>query len=336
MKRVIEAIGNNNITLKKFVRNRKAQQWFFDPTSKTVRNNNWKNYCAEVPGNGGQNNFKITSSITSRWWQMFRMKGAFITNEHGKVVDVSGGKDNENQNIIVWNKHGGVNQQFDIVYVDEWPAEPKKGDLNPDFGLYIERPFLIQTAMNSRRYLDLDNSYKMMIKARFQSRTSQVWWFDQKTKTIKSKRYGNKSFNIVSQGRARDMQVYNTNSQWYQIFKYQNKQFLNAQNGKALDVSGGKDIEGQQVIVWKRHNGQNQKWNVVYLDTIKEEKIGNKGFDKDAGLYINRPFYIVTRMPSKRVVESMSGNVLRLKQWSRNRKNQQQFFYSSEDRSIRS
>jgi hypothetical protein len=139
-------------------------------TSKTVRNNNWKNYCAEVPGNGGQNNFKITSSITSRWWQMFRMKGAFITNEHGKVVDVSGGKDNENQNIIVWNKHGGVNQQFDIVYVDEWPAEPKKGDLNPDFGLYIERPFLIQTAMNSRRYLDLDNSYKMMIKARFQSR----------------------------------------------------------------------------------------------------------------------------------------------------------------------
>ena len=132
------------------------------------------------------------------------------------------------------------------------------------------------------------------------------------------------------------MQVYNTNSQWYQIFKYQNKQFLNAQNGKALDVSGGKDIEGQQVIVWKRHNGQNQKWNVVYLDTIKEEKIGNKGYDKDAGLYINRPFYIVTRMPSKRVVESVSGNVLRLKQWSRNRKNQQQFFYSSEDRSIRS
>ena len=58
-------------------------------------------------------------------------------------MDVSGGKDYENQNIQVWNKHGKINQQWDIVYVDEYPEEPKKGELNSDFGLYVDRSFYI-------------------------------------------------------------------------------------------------------------------------------------------------------------------------------------------------
>jgi hypothetical protein len=43
---------------------------------------------------------------------MFRYEGQFIVNEQGKVFDVEGGKDNENQNIIIWGKHGKVNQQW--------------------------------------------------------------------------------------------------------------------------------------------------------------------------------------------------------------------------------
>jgi hypothetical protein len=40
---------------------------------------------------------------------MFRLKdGTYLTNERGKVVEVSGGKDNENQNIIVNNRNGQV------------------------------------------------------------------------------------------------------------------------------------------------------------------------------------------------------------------------------------
>jgi NADPH-dependent glutamate synthase beta subunit-like oxidoreductase len=49
---------------------------------------------------------------------MFKYQGAFVVNERGKVMDVSGGKDRENQNIHSWKKHGGLNQQWDIVYVD--------------------------------------------------------------------------------------------------------------------------------------------------------------------------------------------------------------------------
>jgi hypothetical protein len=34
-------------------------------------------------------------------------------------MDVSGAKDRENQSIHMWKRHNGLNQQWDIVYVDE-------------------------------------------------------------------------------------------------------------------------------------------------------------------------------------------------------------------------
>jgi hypothetical protein len=45
----------------------------------------------------------------------------------GKVLDVSGSIDAENRRVIAWNKHNGMNQQWDIIYVDEAKPEPKKG-----------------------------------------------------------------------------------------------------------------------------------------------------------------------------------------------------------------
>jgi hypothetical protein len=72
---------------------------------------------------------------------MFRYQSPFLVNEKGKVMDVHGGVDAENRQMIVWNKHGKLNQQFDLIYVDEYEGEPGKGELNEEFGLYVERPF---------------------------------------------------------------------------------------------------------------------------------------------------------------------------------------------------
>jgi hypothetical protein len=38
-------------------------------------------------------------------------------------------------------KTGQISQQWDLIYEDEMPEEPKKGELNKDFGLYVERDF---------------------------------------------------------------------------------------------------------------------------------------------------------------------------------------------------
>jgi len=41
------------------------------------------------------------------------------------------------------------------------------------------------------------------------------------------------------------MQIWSTNSGWFQIFKYESEQFINFQNKKVLSVNAGKDAEGQ-------------------------------------------------------------------------------------------
>jgi hypothetical protein len=141
------------------------------------------------------------------------MKGAFLTNERGKVMDIQGGVDAESRNVLVWNKHGKINQQFDIIYADEWKGEPTKGQLNKRFGLYVDRTFFIVSRMRSGRYLDLVSNRNLVIKTQ-NFRKTQMWWFDQKTLTIKT-RLNNQSWDIKSAGRTNEMQVWSTNSGWF-------------------------------------------------------------------------------------------------------------------------
>ena len=142
------------------------------------------------------------------------MEGAFFTNfQNKKVMDVSGNSDTENRDIIMYKKHGGLNQQWDIVYADEWKGEPGKGELNEEFGLYVERPFYVISAHASGRYLDLINNKDFAIKVR-NGRSSQTWWFDQKSLSIRTK-YNNQSWHINSNGSATSMRIYSTQSQWW-------------------------------------------------------------------------------------------------------------------------
>ena len=140
-------------------------------------------------------------------------------------MDVTGGVDAENRNIIVWNKHKGLNQQWDIVYADEYPEEPKKGELNKDFGLYVERPFYVVSKLSSHRYLDLINNRNMVIKTP-NGRNTQVWFFDQKSLTIKTQ-LNKQSWDIQSSGKTNNMQIWSTNSNWWQLFKYEGEFFIN-------------------------------------------------------------------------------------------------------------
>jgi hypothetical protein len=98
---------------------------------------------------------------------------------------------------------------------------------------------------------------------------------------------------------------------------------VNIQDGKVLDVEGNRDAEGNSVCVWKKHNGLNQRWRVVYLDEMKPEP--TEGLDEDSGLYRNRPFYIQSRMPERRVA-TVHGSNLVIKKMVRNEVSQLFYF----------
>ena len=109
---------------------------------------------------------------------MFRYQGTHIMNEKGWAASILNNQDIESKHITLNEKQDGrLAQQWDIMYADEWKGEPGKGELNPDFGLYIQRPFYIKSALGSHRYLEVINSRNMVIKVK-NSQKTQIWWFD--------------------------------------------------------------------------------------------------------------------------------------------------------------
>jgi hypothetical protein len=77
----------------------------------------------------------------------------------------------------VYNKHGRINQQWEVIYADQYTEEPVKGELNSDFGLYVERDFYVVSELQEGRYLDLINNRNMVIKTP-NGRNTQRWYFD--------------------------------------------------------------------------------------------------------------------------------------------------------------
>jgi hypothetical protein len=144
---------------------------------------------------------------------MFKFRGDRIVNEHGKAVDVSGGRDDENRNIEVTNQHNGVGQRWAVVYADEIKPVPTKGQINEQFGLYVERPFFVVSLMRSRRYLDIVGN-ELVVKTP-NGYDTQKWWFDQKSKTIKSFGDKSKSWHIKNSGQAYNMYAWRTDSGWW-------------------------------------------------------------------------------------------------------------------------
>jgi hypothetical protein len=108
---------------------------------------------------------------------------------------------------------------------------------------------------------------------------------------------------------------------------------VNIRNRKVLDVSGGKDKEGQEVIVWGLHKGANQRWKIQYLDKL--DKQPTSGLNKEFGFHIGRPFYLVSRLPMRRVAECVGANNVQLRRYTKGRV-AQQFYFDQTSKTIRS
>lgn len=121
----------------------------------------------------------------------------------GQVIEVIGAVDAENRNVGVNNAKGGMGQEWDIIYVDEMPAALKIGEENKDWGFKINSPFYVVSMKKRGYFLDLLGN-NMVMKTR-NGMTSQQWYFDQKTRTIKSVRTKSKSWDIQSSGKASNL-----------------------------------------------------------------------------------------------------------------------------------
>lgn len=94
------------------------------------------------------------------------------------------------------------------------------------------------------------------------------------------------------------------------MFKLDGEFVYNIQNKEVLDVGGGKDVEGQRCLFYKRHGGKNQRWRIVYVD--EAPKPSTSGINKEFGFFIDRPFYIMSKLPMRRVLDIKGGRNVNL------------------------
>jgi len=140
--------------------------------------------------------------------------------------------------------------------------------------------------------------------------------------TIKCQKNG-QSLNINSNGSSKNLNTRNSQNNWFQQFKLDGLYIVNVGNNKVLDVSSGNDKEGNTVVAWTRNNRVNQQWKILYLDEKDAEP--TKGLDEDSGLYRNRPFYLISRLPKHRALTVSSGRYLRIS--DKTKDNAHQIFY---------
>lgn len=178
---------------------------------------------------------------------MFRyVNGQFTNVSRNYSLDVAGNRDKEGNVVITWKtKKGARNQTWKILYVDQAVAPPKKG-MSKKFGFFIDRPFYIVSKLPARRVLEVYGRSRNIVIMRRTTRKSQLFRFDNVAKTIKSLAYKNYSLQIAGEGRSRNVNVYLTNSRWFQLWKLKGE-FIYNEKGKVLDVSGGRDTDRRNV-----------------------------------------------------------------------------------------
>ena len=101
-----------------------------------------------------------------------------------QVIDISGGKYANNTPLILWGKHGGANQKWDFVQVEERPKVDK--DIGA-FKQWVGKSFVINVKSNPKMIIDTEGNHKADAKNKFAKlyekvedlHPNQTWTVDQ-------------------------------------------------------------------------------------------------------------------------------------------------------------
>jgi hypothetical protein len=85
--------------------------------------------------------------------------------------------------------------------------------------------------------------------------------------------------------------------------------------------------------VWCYTTDSKKRWEEC--DVAKDEKCDNEGLNEDFGFWPNRPFYMRSRMPMRRVMRCHGGGWIHLNRWVKNRQDQL-FYFDGVSKTIKS
>jgi hypothetical protein len=104
------------------------------------------------------------------------------------------------------------------------------------------------------------------------------------------------------------------------------------EKGKVLEVIGNVDAENRNIGVNKQNNGIHQQWDIMYVDEWKGEP--QKGeLNEKFGLYVERPFHIVSQLPENRYLDLINNRNMVIK--TSNGRNSQVWYFHQLSLTIR-
>lgn len=128
----------------------------------------------------------------------------------------------------------------------------------------------------------------------------EIWVFDAKTGHIRNYRHRGWALAVEKGKDARGARIVMRRAEWSadMKWKYQSGRPHNwipfSNGGLCMDVAGGRNADGQRVIVWSHHNGANQKFEAQFKVT--------KPIYKSTHLKAGKDFMIQARMAEGRVL----------------------------------
>jgi len=108
--------NGSNVVISDLNKNNNDQIFLFDSQTGSIQPKQDHGLALDI-GHSGRGRFTEWSKERDIWQQHFQIKGEYVVNERSLVLDVAGGRDKNNQNVLAWKKHNGLNQKWRIDYV---------------------------------------------------------------------------------------------------------------------------------------------------------------------------------------------------------------------------
>lgn len=197
---------------------------------------------------------------------MFRYHNHELINmlHANRLIDVSGGRDRDNNNVHIWKPNGSPAQKWDVVYVDEFDKYQGRGPKRPlNGGFKTDEQFYIVSSMNRNMVLSLRGN--RFVLATKKGSAGQLFSYDAKNQSIVSAEDPSKAVSIKNRGKGRQVVAEAPNTQWWQQFTLMKDGHIKNKRNVHIDVAGSRARNNSPIITNRRNNRRSQRWVIEYV-----------------------------------------------------------------------
>lgn len=187
-----------------------------------------------------------------------------------QTLDIEGAKYANNTPVLLWAAHKGGNQRWDVVMVQDMNIGKLKD--------YVGKPFYIQSQGNGNCIIDTEGRQfgggGIVIFDKLEDgHVNQTWTTDadghlisweNRNSILYVENTNNGTRPIIIGWKGQEDKANSMNAKW--CLNNDGQLECIASRNQILDISGGEYKAKVPIILWGKHGGPNQKWNLILAE----------------------------------------------------------------------